>query len=844
MTGAPDPTRAAPVPARAAGRLLLPSSGRGAGRLPGRRPSRRWTEENVEPPIDLRLVPMALGLWAGSVGGLLAGAPLLTHLLWWVAAAVGLVGLLVVFRGTRLRSRGNKAPSTGRWRLGLAVAAVATAAGAVIAGLATVRAAGDPLTAAAASGRFAVLTVRVDAPAVPLRSTFGLSDSDPSAKGVQRVRIGGRAEQATVAGHQWETDLPVSVLATGEQWRSITPGQLLRVEGVLRPDTFPVIPAVQLRTVEKPTVLAAAPWWARAAAGIRIGLSERAGELGGDPAGLLPGLVVGDTSGISDRLEADAKATGLTHLLAVSGSHFAIVCGLAVLILRRVGPRVAAVGGGVVLLGLVVLVGPQPSVLRAAAMGGIGVFALLVGRARTALPALAAVVIALLVVDPALALSAGFALSVQATAGLVLLAPVWSKSLQRKGFPRGWADLIAVPLAASVATQPVVTALSGAVSLAAVPANILVAAVVPPALVIGLLCALIGPLSGPVGDALALADEPLLGWIGWVAHTLARTPDASVPWPAALPWVLVLTGTLIVVLGVLRHQRIRALVGAALAGVALVMVPLQVLPSPGWPPAGWMLAGCEVGQGDAFALSTDDAGTAVVVDSGPDPGLVANCLDRLGIATVPLLILTHLHADHVDGMRGVLDGRSIGMIGVGPGRDPAIAWATVLDRARLRGIPVVELHPGNRWAVAGLSIEVLGPEREFRGTDSDPNNDSVVLRAERSGVRILMSGDVEVEAQQALLRSGADLRADVLKVPHHGSAKDLPEFLAAVSPTVAVIGVGLGNDYGHPSPELLDRLTAAGVSDIERTDTQGDVAVCLVDGRLADVHRGATLRQP
>jgi len=825
------------------GRLLLPSSGPGAGRRPGRRPSRRWTEENVEPPIDLRLVPMALGLWAGSVGGLLAGAHRFAHLLWWVAAAIGCVGLLVVVRGIRRRSRGNAAP-TGRWRLGLAVVAVASASGAVIAGLATVRAAGDPLTAAADSGRFAVLTVRVDAPAVPLRSTFGLSDSDPSATGAQRVRIGGTAEQAAVAGHQWETDLPVSILATGEKWLSITPGQLLRVEGVLRPDTFPVIPAVQLRTVEQPMVLAEAPWWARAAAGIRTGLSERAGGLGGDPAGLLPGLVVGDTSGISDRLDADAKATGLTHLLAVSGSHFAIICGLVVLILRRVGPRVAAMGGGVVLLGLVVLVGPQPSVLRAAAMGGIGVFALLVGRNRTALPALAAVVIALLVVDPALALSAGFALSVQATAGLVLLAPVWSKSLQRKGFPRGWADLIAVPLAASVATQPVVTALSGAVSLAAVPANILVAAVVPPALVIGLLCALIGPLSGPVGDALAVADEPLLGWIGGVAHTLARTPDASVPWPAALPWVLVLTGALIVILSVLRHQRIRALVGAALAGVALVMVPIQVLPAPGWPPAGWMLAGCEVGQGDAFALSTDDPGTAVVVDSGPDPGLVAGCLDRLGIGTVPLLVLTHLHADHVDGLRGVLDGRSIGMIGVGPGREPALAWATVLDRADLRGIPVVELHPGNRWAAAGLSIEVLGPERGFRGTDSDPNNDSVVFRAERSGVRILMSGDVEIEAQQALLRSGADLRADMLKVPHHGSAKDLPEFLAAVSPTVAVIGVGIGNDYGHPSPELLDRLTAAGVSDIERTDTQGDVAVCLLGGRLAHVHRGVTLRQP
>jgi len=826
MTAAPEPTaavaqRAPPTPERRAGRVPRP----------GRR-SRRWTEEDAEPPIDLRLVPMALGLWAGSICGLLAGADLFTRLLWWIAAVIAVVGLLTVLVGARQGALGDNAPPTGRWRLGLAVAVVGVAAGALMAGLALVRAAGDPLAAAAGAGRFAVLTVQVDTPAVPVRSTFDVSDSDLSAGRALRFRIAATAEQAAVAGRQWETDLPVSVLATGEQWRSVVPGEHLRVEGVLRPDSFPVIPAVQLRTAQQPAMLTQAPWWARAAVAIRVGLTERAGRLGGDPAGLLPGLVVGDTSGIGDRLDADAKATGLTHLLAVSGSHFAIVCGVVVLVLRRLGPRVAALGGAGVLLG------------RAAVMGGIAVFALLVGRTRTALPALATAVIALLIIDPSLALSAGFALSVQATAGLVLLAPAWSESLQRKGLPRGWAELLAVPLAASVVTLPVVTALSGAVSFAAVPANILVAPVVPPALIIGLLCALAGALSGPAGDALARADQPLLGWISWVAHTLARAPDATLPWPAALPWVLVLTGVLIVVLGVLRHQRTRAFVGAALAGVASVMIPVQALPPLGWPPPGWLLSGCEVGQGDAFALATDDPGTAVVVDSGPDPGLVADCLDRLRIGTVPLLVLTHLHADHVDGLPGVLDGRSIGMIGVGPGRDPAVAWATVLRYARMRGIPVVELHPGNHWAAAGLSIDVLGPEHAFVGTDSDPNNDSVVMRAERSGVRMLMSGEVEIEAQQALLRSGADLRADVLKVPHHGSAKDLPEFLAAISPTVAVIGVGLGNDYGHPSPQLLSRLTAAGVADIERTDTQGDVAVCLIDGRLADVHRGATLRAP
>ena len=157
------------------------------------------------------------------------------------------------------------------------------------------------------------------------------------------------------------------------------------------------------------SVTAAAPWWNTVALRIRDDLSDNASRLDGDAAGLLPGLVVGDTSGISDRLDADAKTTGVTHLLAVSGSHFAILCGMVVVVLRRFGPRTAAVGGTLTLVGLVILVGPAPSVLRAAVMGAIAMLALLTGRTRSCVPALAAAVIALLLIDPELAVSVGFA---------------------------------------------------------------------------------------------------------------------------------------------------------------------------------------------------------------------------------------------------------------------------------------------------------------------------------------------------------------------------------------------------------------------------------------------------
>ena len=154
-------------------------------------------------------------------------------------------------------------------------------------------------------------------------------------------------------------------------------------------------------------------------------------------------------------------------------------------------------------------------------------------------------------------------------------------------------------------------------------------------------------------------------------------------------------------------------------------------------------------------------------------------------------------------------------------------------------MPMVALPLGTTWSAGGLSLQVLGPRQLFHGTDSDPNNDSVVMMAQRAGIRILMTGDVETEAQQQLLNAGTDLAADVLKVPHHGSSKDLPSFLRAISPEVAVIGVGRDNDYGHPSPRTLDALRAVGTSAILRTDTEGDVAVSLVDGSLAVTIRGS-----
>lgn len=784
-------------------------------------------EENAVPP-DLRLVPGALAVWLGTLAVLVGGV----QTAWWIAG-FGVVGALVAGFG---RPAG--------WTVALPVLAFLVAA-VTVTGLREFERAGDPVTIAADQRSWAHLGGTVAAYPEQVRSGFAAPESaDPgggSGGDQRRWRVTVDVRTAEIAGRSTTSTVRITVMGTGPEWAALLPGQLIDAPGRLRASTFGGRPTSSLAARDPPTVLEPAPVAYRIAGLIRSALHRTAGGLDGDAAGLLPGLVVGDTSGIDEQLDTDAKATGISHLLAVSGSHFAILCGFVIILLRRFGPRTAAFGAAATLVGLVVLVGPEPSVLRAAVMGAVGVLALFSGRTRTSLPALAGAVIGLLLVDSELAISAGFALSVLATGGLVLLAPLWSKAWQRRGIPPGWADLLSIPIAAQVVTMPVIVLISGSVSVVGVLANLLVAPVVAPALVLGMVCALVGPW-GPGGAAvIAHMVAPLLNWVGGVAHTLARWPQATVPWPATPAGATMLTGATLAVVLLLRRRWFRLGVVAALTGVTVVLVPIRVW-APGWPVDGWLLVACEVGQGDGLVLSTGEPGTAIVVDTGPDPGLMDGCLDRLGVGSIALIVLTHLHADHVDGLPGVLDGRSAGTIVVGPGREPAAAWRDVTALAAERAVPVTQARPGDAVTVGDATLTVLGPAREFTGTDSDPNNDSVVLMAEISGTRILLTGDIEIEAQQALLNDGADLDADVLKAPHHGSSKLLDRFVDRASPEVAVIGVGADNDYGHPSPKALSLLEREGVRTILRTDTQGDVAIGRQDGRLVAAERGPTLR--
>jgi competence protein ComEC len=641
----------------------------------------------------------------------------------------------------------------------------------------------------------------------------------------------------TARGRHVRLRAPVVVMAD-RGWAEVRLGSRLRLSGRLDRAAGPDLSAVLI--ARGPPIVVSRP--GRLHGGVehlRAGIREAVAGQPPAPRALVPALVDGDDGGLAEDVAADFRTAGLTHLLAVSGTNLTLIVGFLLVVARWCGVRAHGllVVGVLGVAGFVLLARTEPSVLRAAVMGSVALVGLGAGGRERGPRALGVAVLVLLLVDPWLSRSPGFALSVCATAGILAFGPPWRDALDR-WLPRWAAEAIAVPLAAQLACTPLVAGISGQVSLVAVAANLVVAWAVGPATVLGLLGGLLALVWAPLGHVVAAPAGWCAAWIVAVARTSAGLPVAALAWSPGWISLGVLTVLCAVLALALGAVLVRRAVVLGCSGL-LLMVLLVPLPSPGWPPPGWVLVACDVGQGDGLVLNAG-GGSAVVVDTGPDPRLVDRCLDRLGVRAVPLVVVTHFHADHVDGLAGVLKGRRVGRIETSPVADPEGGARLVRSVAARAGVPVRAVAYGETTQVGSLRWQVLGPVRaQYADSDSPPNDASVVLLVEVRGVRLLLMGDEERPSQADLRRTTTGLRADVLKVAHHGSSKQDADLVGALGARLAVISVGVDNDYGHPAPSTLRLLREAGMQ-VRRTDLDGDVAVVV--GEHGEV--GSTARMP
>jgi len=760
---------------------------------------------------DLRWPLLGLAAWAGALGGTLL------HPAHWalvgaaLAGALALVVLWVAPPWWRLLHR--LAPTIAATILvGGAVAVVALARAETVAR--------DPVAVAARDRAVVTLT--------------GTVTADP------RTVSGRYGEQVLV---RVSLTRHARVLVFGDaRWARVALGERVRFTGRLAPADSGDIAALVTprgppRSLTDPNVV-----W-RATEALRAALRESVAHRPEAQRALVPALVDGDDAAVPEELEADFRTTGLTHLTAVSGTNLTLVVGFLVVLARWSGVRgrwlaaIAALG----IVGFVLLARTEPSVLRAAAMGVVALIGLGRNGLHRGLRSLGLAVVGLLLASPGLCLSAGFALSVLATAGILLLAPAWRDALAR-WLPRAAAEAVAVPVAAQLACTPLVAAISGQVSLVAVLANLLVAPVVGPATVLGLLGGVLGLVWDAAGRLTGTGAAWCVAWVVAVAQQGAALPGAAVDWRPGVGSLAVLVAltAAVALLGplVVRRRLAGLVVAVLLLGVTLLGPPTARWPT-GWPPSDWVLVACDVGQGDALVLRAGPA-EAVVVDAGPDPRAVDRCLRGLGIERIPLVVLTHFHADHVTGLPGVLRGREVGEIEVTRLADPPEGVALVESAARSAGVPTRVAAYGETRRVGAVVLQTLWPlptsPTHGPGDGSTANESSVVLLVQVRGVRILMSGDLEPEGQSALERMLPGLGVDVLKVPHHGSRYQDEEFLDSLGARLAVVSVGAENDYGHPAAVTLAHLAAAGMQ-VLRTDEDGDVAVVVDDGGLGAVSR-------
>jgi competence protein ComEC len=579
----------------------------------------------------------------------------------------------------------------------------------------------------------------------------------------------------------------------------------------------------------------------RAEAGLDAGLPRQ-------EAALLAGMTIGREDRIDTETRKAFQASGLAHLLAVSGTNVMLLATLVLALGGLAGvPLRGRLLGALVLVALYVpLTGAGPSIQRAGVMGAAGLVAALAGRPASRWYALGLAAAGTLALNPYALAEAGWQLSFAAVVGLLWLATPLRAALDRARVPAPLAEAGAMTVAATIATAPLLALHFEQVSLVSLPANLVVAPVVAPLMWLGMLAAALGQVAPALAVPVNVLNAPLLGFVDGVAATAARVPHAVLDVHA--PGVLGAAATYAAMAAAWlvwrhRHRWVRAIRGpsarghrswrrpaAALAAAVAAVVVAAGVPGRGVAapvPGETVLTFLDVGQGDATLVQRD--GAAVLFDTGPPEGRIVARLEEAGVSRLDALVLTHGQADHEGAAVPVVERFRPRLV-----IDGGAGWPTPVQRALPQALAqtggrATRVAAGDLLRLGALELRVLWPPPALADAppEGDPNQRALVVHVRSGGFDALLTADAESDVTGSL-----DLPdVDVLKVAHHGSEDPgLPAELEDLRPEVAGIEVGRHNTYGHPAPSTLAAL--AGVPELVRTDLDGSVRVRARGGRL------------
>ena len=575
--------------------------------------------------------------------------------------------------------------------------------------------------------------------------------------------------------------------------------------------------------------------------------------------GFAAAIVVGLRERVDERLADAFTATGLGHVVALSGWNVAITMAVADRALRRLPPRRRRWSLIIIALLYGLLAGASASVIRASVMSAAALVAAAGGRRGAGAVALAHAALALLILDPSIAYDAGFRLSALATAGLLAKSADWSRvAIQLtprlpRPLQRPWsviAEDVAVSIAAQAATIGVVIALFGRVALWSIPLTLLIAPLIPAATGAALLAILAGEvapyLAGPLSlipSALALPASALFRTAACIAEAGAQLPLTDLVVPRHATFAVGAALSLIGLVALNRRaaspseQSAEPKIGisgrvSAAGGVVILLVSSLLSSGSAAAPGSLRISVLDVGQGDAILVELQ--GRRMLIDGGPDPARLSVELDALIPSwdrKIDVLVASHPHEDHLAGLPRLLDRYQIRSILGAETRGGGPASASWRELLLNRQVTYHTVTTGTAFMLGSARLEVLWPDQaalKYEPADggSALNNRSIVLRLDVSGFSALFTGDIESNVD-ALIARRLEGPVDMLKAPHHGSATASSRtLLQAADPRLSVISVGEKNSYGHPASATIDRLGERGGA-VLRTDLDGTVSVTV-----------------
>ncbi len=580
--------------------------------------------------------------------------------------------------------------------------------------------------------------------------------------------------------------------------------------------------------------------------------------------GLLSGMLIGDKSNLPKEIQEDFRNSSLSHILAISGMHVSyVMLGITFLISKmKFSKKMSKMITIVILLFFIILTGKTASVERACFMSVYAILASLLHKRANVLASISISILIILIINPYSILDIGLQLSYGGTLGIVLIYPILKKCKKSKKekakenkfqkliqkIKEKILDIIRLTVSANLVIFPIILYQYNTMSFTFIISNLLISSIIGIIIILGFMSVFASYIFMPLAKVMFFLTQILLNILAQTAHLCAKLPFSKVYFPTPKIYVILIYYLFLIYIILAKRNIISVKKISKKIFIIFIIIVIisnlivKVIPKE------FTISFIDVGQGDSMLISTPK-GKRILVDGGGtrdsenfDVGrqtLIPYLLNK-GITKLDYIVISHFDSDHATGVAQILGKIDVSSIILTRQLEENDIYRHILSIAKEKKIKLIYVKEGDVLKIGGIKISIIHPENKLM-INNPMNNNSIVCKVEYNSFSMLLTGDIEMEAEELILRKNINLKADVLKVAHHGSKTSTTgEFLKAINPKVALIGVGKNNNFGHPSNEVIQRLKENGTR-IYRTDENGEISITVnKKGRIIKIQRCIT----